>query len=119
MQHVFYLEKDDITSNGSIKPYVTNGKPVVLMVQGLFCGFCVKASPAFEKAASINKEIVFCSVKIDGADTEKAAASIITKLDKSYKGVPTYYSFDRKGNYVTTHTGGRDVDSITKFANSI
>ena len=38
MEKVAYLEIDDFKKDGSLKPYVNQGFPSVVMVQGGFCG---------------------------------------------------------------------------------
>lgn len=51
MEHVGYLEISDFDKNGNV--LVGQGKPVVVMGQGSFCGYCKQASPAYEKAAKL------------------------------------------------------------------
>lgn len=116
MENVAYLEVDDFNSDGSLKSYVYNGKPVVVMAQGTFCGYCTQAKPAFVKFAKNNPKILAATITIDGEESEKAASKFIGKLDKSYRGVPTYLGFNSDGKYTKTHSGGRDTDSIAGFA---
>lgn len=119
MAHVPYLEDSDFNKDHSLKPHVTQGKPVVVMAQGQFCGFCTKAKPAFEKFAHSSKNVRGVTLQIDGHPSEKKAGERIGKLDKGYRGVPTYLGFDSNGKYIKTHNGGRDQQSITAFANSL
>lgn len=113
-----YLEDSDFNADNSLKPYVNKGKPCVIMVQGNFCGYCTQAKPAFQKLASLSG-VALCTLQIDGAPQEKAAAKRVSILDKSYRGVPTYLGFNAQGKYVATHKGGRDTASIESFAKSL
>jgi thiol-disulfide isomerase/thioredoxin len=120
MEKVAYLEIEDFTSDEKLKPYVNKGKPAIVMCQGNFCGFCQTAKPAFQDAANDNNnQVVFCTILIDGDKSEKDAAKLISKWDKNYRGVPTYLGFDKNGNYVKTHDGGRDKKSIEEFIRTL
>ena len=52
MNKVWYLEVQDFDAHGNLKPHVGGGKPVILMAQGNFCGYCQKAKPEFQKLAN-------------------------------------------------------------------
>lgn len=119
MKNVPYLEQQDVNSDGSLKPHVGNGKACVVMVQGLFCGYCTQAKPAFENCSKQSKNVRFVTVQIDGGPSEKSAGNLITKNDSSYRGVPTYFGFNSQGKYVGTHTGGRDEQSLMNFASGL
>lgn len=119
MENVAYLENEDINSNGTLKSYVSDGKPCVLMLSGNFCGYCKKASPEFEKFAKSNPNITSCVIVIDGSDSEKKASRYAKIWDPFYKGVPTFLGFDRNGKYITTHSGGRDFNSLQKFSETL
>jgi thiol-disulfide isomerase/thioredoxin len=119
MERVPYLEDGDFNPDGSLKPYVNKGKPLVLMVQGSFCGFCTKAKPDFEKFAHSSQKTVGATLQIDGGESEKKAGSRIPKMDSSYRGVPFYMGFNSSGKFVKSHQGGRDTSSIMAFANTL
>ena len=114
-----YLEDSDFNNDNSLKSYVGQGLPVVVMAQGAFCGYCTKAKPAFKKFAEENKNVRAVTLQIDGGPTEKKAAKRISALDSSYRGVPTYLGFDKNGKYVGTHQGGRDAKSLSSFATKL
>lgn len=117
MPGIPYLELSDFNPDLSLKSSVTNGKPVVCMVQGVFCHFCTQAKPAFmEFANQVKGRISPCTIQID---SEKDLASIIPKLNPQYQGVPIYLLFDRSGRYVGTHDGGRDVQSLLSASSSL
>lgn len=119
LENVRYLEKEDFDHNSDLKKYVNEGKPAIVMVQGSFCGFCIKAKPAFQDLCYSNKNFICCSIQIDGEDTEKKAASLIPKWDKNYNGVPIYLGFNKEGKYIKTHSGGRNKKSLEDFANTL
>jgi thiol-disulfide isomerase/thioredoxin len=112
-----YLEDPDVNSDGSIKPEVTSGKFAMVMVQGNFCHFCNEAKPDFQKFAQNNSKVSCLTVQIDGGTSDKQAAD---KLNKhGGKGVPSYLVFSSDGKFMKQYTGGRDVASLQKFANSL
>lgn len=119
MENVAYLEATDIDSNGNLKPYVGKGKPVVLMAQGQFCGYCQQAKPAFVDFAKEHKGVTAACIEIDGDPSEREAAKWLNRWDKKYMGVPMYCIFDNNGRYVRTHSGGRDKGSLMMFASSL
>lgn len=119
MENVLYLEVDDFHSNGKLRPYVNEGKCTLLMAQGDFCGFCTKAKPAFQQLATNSKDIVCATIRIDGDKTEREAAKFLKVWYSGYQGVPTYFGFDKHGNFKKVHEGGRDVESLRKFAESL
>lgn len=119
MENVAYIEVDDINSDGSLQSYVGNGKSVVLMAQGNFCGYCQQAKPAFQKFAQTTPNIVAATIVTDGDQSEKEASKFIKMWDPNHKGVPAYFGFSSNGQLKTLHTGGRDVDSLKSFATSL
>ena len=116
MQSVAYLEIDDLSPEG-LAPYVGNGKPVVLMIQGNFCHFCTEAKPAFQKFAQSNIAAA-ASIVIDGDPSEKKAYEV-TKIWNQTPGVPAFLGFDKTGKFVKIHKGSRDVNSLTLFSKSL
>lgn len=113
-----YLEGTDLNPDGSLKPYVTKGKPVLLMLQGDFCGYCTKAKPDFLRLARRARDCSCCTIQIDGGPSDKLANKYISQVYKG-QGVPAYLGFDRSGRFVAVHEGGRDADSLEEFARSL
>jgi len=117
MPGIPYLEMSDFNPDLSLKSHVGKGKPVVCMAQGAFCHFCTQAKPAYmDFANQVKGKIVVVTIQID---SEKDLGQIISQLDPTYQGVPTYLLFDSTGRYVSTHKGGRDVASLMASANSL
>lgn len=119
MENVAYLEIEDFDSDGNLKPYVGQGKACVIMAQGSFCGYCQQAKPAFQKFANSSKNVVACSIEIDGTQSERDAAKFLNKWDPQYRGVPHYIGFGKDGKFKKVHNGGRDTGSIIAFAGSL
>lgn len=119
MENVAYIEVDDINPDGTLKPYVGNGKPVIMMCQGNFCGYCTQAKPAFEKLAKQLKNVVCATILTDGEESEKEAAKFIKKWNSAHRGVPDYLGFDANGKFKKIHSGGRDCEALTSFCNNL
>lgn len=120
MENVAYLEIQDIDQHGNLKQYVTQGKPVVLMAQSNHCGYCKQAKPAFQQFAdNVNGNVVASSIQIDGESSEQEASKFLNKWDSNYRGVPTYFGFNKDGVFVKTHEGGRDTSSLINFASGL
>jgi len=106
-----YLEEADVVKGG-VKPYVTNGKPVVMMVQAGYCGHCTTAKPAFQKFADSAKNVTVVTIQADGRGGEAVKAFQVP-------GYPAYLGFNKNGQLVKAHDGNRDVASLKQFAQSL
>jgi len=113
-----YLEDSDINPDASLKAHVNNGKPVVMMIQGNFCGYCTKAKPAFQQLASASPNIAVVTVQMDGGPSDKKASQMLAAVNKS-PGVPAYLGFNKQGKFVKVHSGGRDLQALQQFAASL
>lgn len=112
MKNVLYLEAMDINADGSLKSYVTNGKPAIVMVQGNFCGFCTKAKPDFEKFVGATRQGF--TLQTDGSPEEQAARPLISSWGAN-QGVPAYVLFSGDGKVVSTVAGAKDAQSLMKM----
>lgn len=113
-----YLEGSDINPDGSLKPHVGKGKPVVMMIQGDFCPHCTTAKPAFQQFAQSMPSVVAVTVQTDGGPGDQQASQALAKVNRS-PGVPAFLGFSSKGVFVAPHEGGRDLQSLQKFAQSL
>lgn len=112
LEKIPYLEDSDINDDGTLKPIVTKGKPVLIMIQGNFCGYCTKAKPEFQKLRDVS-DFTIATVQIDAGETDKKANAKLSKVASS-QGVPAYACFNSSGKFVKMHNGGRDADSLKK-----
>lgn len=119
MEQVLYLEEEDVNADGSLPQSVCQGKPVVVMVQGKFCGYCTQAKPAFKDFANSNDDVKGVTIQMDASPGEKKAAALVTGKDKSYRGVPAYFGYGADGSYRGVHGGGRDLPSLLAFAKTL
>lgn len=113
-----YLEDSDINPDASLKTHVNNGKPVVMMVQADFCGYCTKAKPDFQRLAQSMPNIAVVTVQTDGGPGDKRAGQMLAAVNSS-PGVPAFLGFNSQGKFVKIHNGGRDVESLKQFAASL
>jgi thiol-disulfide isomerase/thioredoxin len=119
LRGVNYLEGGDISKEGKLLPHVVKGKKLaIVMVQGNFCGYCNKAKPDYEKLAELLPSVAVLTVQIDGAQGDKEASKNISVVNKN-PGVPSYLIFDRNGNFLKSHDGGRDVQSLANSLKSL
>ena len=118
MENVGYLEIEDFTPDGNLKSYVCSGRPVVIMGQGNFCGYCKQAKPSFAEFAK-NGHVGACTIVSDGGESEKPCAKFFRKWDPSHRGVPAYFGFNKHGKFVKIHTGGRDTKSLIEFSQTL
>jgi thiol-disulfide isomerase/thioredoxin len=118
---VAYLQDFDFDKNGKlINKNIPTDKPVIIMIQGNFCGYCTQAKPAFQKFANKNSENVFCAT-IQGDGTEKGEKELsrrLKKIDPEFQGFPSYVAY-KKGEFLKIHDKGRDYDSLVEFLNTL
>jgi len=115
---VAYLQASDFDSQGNlINPEIPKNVPVVVMVQGNFCGYCTQAKPAFQQFAEQNNGRVFCAT-IQGDGQEEGEPELQKKLSKFYddfQGYPHYVLY-RGGKRVPKQIKGRGVGELNEFA---
>lgn len=120
MVNVPYLDGFDINQDGSLKNYVSQGAPCVVMVQGNFCGYCTQAKPMFSQFAQMTKRGF--TVQTDGNPSEQEAAKfsqIWTPKVGGQGGVPAFIGFNSNGIPVKIHMGNRDIESLVAFLKSL
>lgn len=113
-----YLEVTDFNSDGSLKNYVGKGKPVLIMVQGNFCGFCAKAKPDFEAFSKIAQNVVAVTLQTDGStQQEKDAAKLVASTtNNAAKGVPAYLLYGVDGKFKKAEVGLRTKDQLQQIS---
>ena len=116
-ESVAYLEDEDFSGK---KLNVKTGKPVIIILQGSFCGYCKQMKPAFQSMAKKMKGKVVCAtIQIDGNPSEKKlAAKIKDLMPVDYQGVPMVVAY-KGGNFTKEYKGDRSEQSLLEFANSL
>jgi thiol-disulfide isomerase/thioredoxin len=110
-----HLEDEDFDNSGKLK---IQGL-VIVMIQGDFCGYCTQMKPAFQAFADKNKgKLTAATIKTDGNKSEKALAGKMSKSIEGYRGVPTIIGY-KNGLFSGMHTGGRDIDSLQQFSDTL
>ena len=114
LKNVAYLEDGDISSNGTLK--IDADKPVVVMLQGTFCGYCTKFKPAFQEAANKLKNKVYMATVV--IDKEKGLGKELNNYIPNFQGVPTVVIF-KGGKYWKTYDGPRTAKDLVQFVNNM
>ena len=118
LTHIPYLEGSDFNKDGSLKPHVTLGKPVIVMCQGLFCGYCTQVKPDFQKLNDMG--VVCATIQIDGkGQGDIEATKMLYNLVPDLPGVPCYLLYNSNGSYERVHTGARDVDTLKNLVEKL
>lgn len=114
---VVYLQADDFDQDGKlVNPNIPRDKPVMIMVQALFCGYCTKAKPDFQRFADDNQDKVFCAtIEADGSEPgEPELAKKIDQYFPDFLGFPHYEVF-KNGERLKSYSDGRDKKSLEAF----
>lgn len=115
---VAYLDSSDFDDEGNIinKNIPHNDKPVFIMLQANFCGYCRMAKPDFQKFAENNVDKFFCA-SIQADSNEQLVKDLQPKMNKIYPnlfGFPSYIVYF-KGKKIV-YEGGRKVQDLQTFA---
>lgn len=116
--NIGYLEDDDFTNNGLLS--LNESRPVLVMIQGSYCGYCTKMKPEYQKAADKVKKCKFTTIELDGKleSEQKLAKRLDHILPITIKGVPTVIAY-KGGNFYKEYTGDRSEQSLIEFANNL
>lgn len=116
---VAYLEDEDFDSEGNLL-IDTNGKPVCIMLQGSFCGYCTQMKPEYHKfAKALGDRVFMATIHIDGNDSERKLNKRLSSFVPNYEGVPIVLGYDRDGKYVKTHDGKRTAEALEVFSQDL
>jgi thiol-disulfide isomerase/thioredoxin len=113
LKNIPYLEEADLTEEGHLQPSLMKAlgnKPVLLMVQGNFCGWCTIAKPEFQKLCD-QPDFKCLTIQIDDGKSGDKAAQKVNKVHAS-RGVPTFLIFGKDGKFSNAHDGERKADSL-------
>lgn len=113
MVGVAYLENDDFTDDGKLK--INSEYPVMILLQGDYCGYCTQFKPEFLKAVKVLKDKVdIATIQLDGEGSESVLGKRASKFIPNFKGVPMVVFFVN-GKYYSTFNGERTADALVKY----
>lgn len=113
---VYFLESSDFDDSLKLK-YDTEGKNMLIMVGGSFCGYCRMFAPEFNKlATSIKDETIPAVIQVDGNQKEKELGKMINKK-LTIQGVPSFILYTNSGDMIL-YNGPRDIQNLAKFCKS-
>jgi formate hydrogenlyase subunit 6/NADH:ubiquinone oxidoreductase subunit I len=135
LTNVPYLEVSDFRNN---KLYMNGNKYknkyVIVLLQGVFCGWCTKAKPDFSnllKDKGHGQNFVIATIQSDEKnpgkeESAKGAVDIVKNMIKNQNGhkekdigFPTYAVFNRDGSFREIYEGDRDTQSISNYLQNI
>lgn len=115
---VAYLDSKDFDDEGNIiNPDIPKDKPVFIMIQANFCGFCKIAKPDFQEFAEKNPDFFCAAIQADSKNPD--VLNFKSKINKIYPnlvGFPSYMIY-AQGKRIL-YNGGRSYLDLQAFANA-
>ncbi|OAL05298.1 disulfide isomerase [Phaeosphaeriaceae sp. SRC1lsM3a] len=101
----------DLTPSNFGDVVLKSGKPALVEFFAPWCGHCKNLAPVYEELATVFQHVS------DKVTVAKVDADQHKSLGKDYgvSGFPTLKWFDGKSNKPTDYSGGRDLESLSKF----
>lgn len=119
LENIPYLEYSDFNSNGSLKSHITRGKPVIVMCQGINCGYCNLVKPDFQKFSNTSL-ISTATIQMDSKETiDKGAIQMAVKLCPKLNKIPTYLLFNKDGSYQGYKEGGGKYNDLVMISKTL
>lgn len=113
---VVYLDSNDFDDEGNIiNPLLPKDKPIFIMLQANFCGFCKMAKPDFQEFAEKNPNFVVASIQADSKNPD--VVKLKNKINKIYPnlvGFPSYMIYAQGKRII--YNGGRSYKDLQTFA---
>jgi thiol-disulfide isomerase/thioredoxin len=111
-----YLESSDFSDSGDLIGPLSS-KPLLVMIQGSFCGACTKSKPDFQKLAD-EGSIACMTIQLDGArQTEKdfQTTGIINSIYPKLETVPSYILFVNNSKRIPYTGGDTSFKALKQF----
>lgn len=133
MQHfnspnVYYLENTEFDSNYRLGSNLINritGAPffsgiTIVMVQGVYCGYCTQFKPVFQQVADelTPQGIEFATIQVDGEQVGEQifkGDALTQILKQPLQGVPMIVKF-YQGQPIDQYQGERTYDGLKQWA---
>lgn len=121
LEDVAYFEDEDFDGDGNL--LISFPKPVVIFMQGDFCGYCKQMKPAYQLfAKKMKSKIIPATICIDGTPSEQKLAArfknFLAKKNVDYKGVPMVLAY-KNGKFLKVYSGDRSERSLIEFARDL
>jgi len=125
--NVYYLEDTEFDKTYKLNSKLINkttGEPffsgiTIVMVQGMYCGYCSEFKPSFQKIADemTTYGIDFATIQIDGSEKGELifkGEELTSILGQPLEGVPVVIKF-YKGRPVDKYMGSRDYNGLKEW----
>lgn len=116
---VVYLDSTDFDDEGNIiNPLIPTDKPIFIMFQANFCGFCKMAKPDYQEFAEKNPDFFVATIQADSQNPN--VVNFKTKINKIYPGLvgfPSYMLYAQGKRII--YDGGRSYRDLQTFANGL
>ena len=114
---VAYLDANDFDDSGNlVNTSIPTDKPVFIMIQANFCGYCKMAKPDFQTFAQNNKNTFFCAT-IQADSQNPNVQELRNKMNSIYPNLPGFpsYIIFFKGKRII-YSMGRTLVDLQAFA---
>lgn len=111
MKNVPYLQASDLTDKGQITPEAMKqlgNKPVLVLVQANFCGYCTTVKPMFQQLANDVSDFACATIEFE---SDRGAKDKIEKA-VSIQGFPTFVIFGKDGVAKGVHDKARTPEYL-------
>ena len=114
---IAYLDGNDFDDDGNIvnSNILNDNKPVFIMIQANFCGFCKMVKPDFQMFAENNPNIFVATIQADcdNVNVQKLMATKINKIYPNLVGFPSYLIYASGKRII--YNGGRTLEHLQNF----
>ena len=116
---VVFLYSNDFDDEGNIiNPDIPKDKPIFIMIQSNFCGFCKMAKPDFLEFAEKNPNCFVATIQADSKRPD--VANFKNKIQKIYPdlvGFPSYMIYAQGKRII--YNGGRSYKDLQTFMDGL
>jgi thiol-disulfide isomerase/thioredoxin len=111
-----YLERSDFSDSGDLIGQL-GGKPVVVMIQGLYCGACTTAKPDFQRL-STDGTVTCMTIQLDGdrkSEKDIQSSGILNKIYPNLEGIPAYVLYVNGNKRIPYQGTDRSFEALKQF----
>lgn len=114
---IVYLDNTDFDANGLLK----YKKPVIVLLQGNFCGYCTKIKPMYQDFANKHSnKILVATIQADSSfQQDQALNKRINNIIPDIEGYPDFILFN-DGKFISRfEENERTLQNLEKFISQI